>query len=122
MKIRINGDSVRLRLTQTDIRNLGLQGNVQEQTNFGNSIFSYRLQSNAEVKDLSADLCANTITVFIPADFVHTLVNTERVGYEAHQPLNNQNKLFILVEKDFQCLDHTLEDQTDMYLNPNKTC
>jgi len=27
-----------------------------------------------------------------------------------------------LVEKDFQCLDHTLEDQSDMYHNPNKTC
>lgn len=113
---------MRLRLTQTDIRNLGLHGNVQEQTNFGSSSLVYRLQSKDDISELSADFSANTITVFIPADFVHNLVNTERVGYDAHQTVSNQNKLFILVEKDFQCLDHTLEDQSDMYSNPNKTC
>jgi hypothetical protein len=26
------------------------------------------------------------------------------------------------VEKDFVCLDHTDEDQSDNYPNPNRTC
>lgn len=122
MKIRIKGDSVRLRLTQTDIRHLGQKGYVQEQTHFGNSIFSYCLRRSNEVADLSADFADNTITVFIPDNFAKTLVDTDRVGFDTKQPLQNNTTLFILVEKDFQCLDHTLEDQSDMYLNPNKTC
>ena len=28
----------------------------------------------------------------------------------------------LLIEKDFVCLDHTLEDQSDNYANPNKVC
>jgi len=27
-----------------------------------------------------------------------------------------------LLEKDFVCLDHTTEDQSDNYENPNTTC
>ena len=30
--------------------------------------------------------------------------------------------LFLLIEKDFVCLDHTFEDQSDNYPNPNKLC
>ncbi|MBX3252950.1 MAG: hypothetical protein KF862_02325 [Chitinophagaceae bacterium] len=122
MKIRIKGDSVRLRLTQTDIRNLGQQGYVQEQTHFANAIFGYCLRRSNTAGDIYADFSDGKITVFIPDDFVKTLVETDRVGYDAVQSINHGSKLFILVEKDFQCLDHTLEDQSDMYLNPNKTC
>lgn len=122
MKIRIKGDSVRLRLTQTDIRNLGQQGYVQEQTHFGNTVFGYRLQRSEVVSDMSADFSGGNITVSIPNDFVQVLVKTDRVGYDTNQPIGENKALFILVEKDFQCLDHTLEDQSDMYLNPNKTC
>jgi hypothetical protein len=38
---------------------------------------------------------------------------TERVGLE-HQ----DNGLFLLVEKDFKCLDNVAEDQSDNYPNP----
>jgi len=122
MKIRIKGDSVRLRLTQTDIRNLGQKGYVQELTHFGNAVFGYRLQRSDEVSELLADFSEGNITVFIPDDFAKILVTTDKVGYDTSQPLGENKSLFILVEKDFQCLDHTLEDQSDMYLNPNKTC
>jgi hypothetical protein len=37
-------------------------------------------------------------------------------------PLGNGQSLKLLLEKDFVCLDHTDEDQSDNYPNPNKTC
>jgi len=30
--------------------------------------------------------------------------------------------LYLLLEKDFVCLDETHEDQADNFENPNKTC
>jgi hypothetical protein len=31
-------------------------------------------------------------------------------------------ELFLLIEKDFVCLDNTFEDQSDNYPNPNAVC
>ena len=31
---------------------------------------------------------------------------------------NLKKKLYILIEKDFKCLDNTIEDQSDNYPNP----
>ncbi len=38
---------------------------------------------------------------------------TDRVGFEGFD-----NDLFLLIEKDFKCLDETIEDQSDNYDNP----
>ena len=32
--------------------------------------------------------------------------------------LGDGNELYLLLEKDFQCLDNSIEDQTDNYENP----
>lgn len=122
MKIRIRGNSVRLRLTKTDVKNIGEKGIVEETTSFGNSRLIYRLQKSNEYTDLHASFENNVITVFLPEDITETLVTTEQISFDAKQDIGNDQTLYILVEKDFQCLDHTTEDQSDMYLNPNKTC
>ena len=41
------------------------------------------------------------------------LVETERVGFE-----EKGDPLYLLVEKDFTCLDQVEEDQSDNYPNP----
>ena len=44
--------------------------------------------------------------------------------YVEPKPHQNTISTFmkILVEKDFQCLDKTTEDQSDFFVNPNTTC
>ena len=121
MKIRIRGNSVRLRLTKTDVRLLGETGVIEETTSFGNAIFTYQLKRGAQ-PGLSASFNNGTITVSMPEQMTDVLVETDQIGFDGRQDIGNNETLFILVEKDFQCLDHTLEDQSDMYLNPNKTC
>lgn len=39
--------------------------------------------------------------------------STDAVGFE-----NYDNELFLLIEKDFKCLDNVAEDQSDNYPNP----
>lgn len=44
------------------------------------------------------------------------------VGFNNKMPLDNGEHLFLLVEKDFVCLDNTFEDQSDNFPNPNAVC
>ena len=37
---------------------------------------------------------------------------------EHYEDLSNGDKFFLLLEKDFACLDNTHEDQSDKYPNP----
>jgi len=53
----------------------------------------------------------------MPAAMVHEWVETEKVGFEY-----TDSHLYLLVEKDFQCLDNVAEDQSDNYPNPLMTC
>lgn len=117
MKIRIKDNSVRLRLTKSEVDAFKLNGQVSAQINFGSTQLTYSLQVYNE-PNLTAAFKENKITVFMPKSMQQDWVNTNWVGYDAHMPLNNNQTLFILVEKDFKCLDGTTEDQSDMYENP----
>ncbi|MBS1741637.1 MAG: hypothetical protein JST81_01270 [Bacteroidetes bacterium] len=122
MKLRIKGNAVRLRLTKKDVTLLHDTGIVKEQTSFGNSIFRYALQSAAAATALSATFKDNTITVFIPQSWVEKWPENDVVGFNSTMKLTATDSLYLLVEKDFICLDETTEDQSDNYENPNKTC
>ena len=112
MKIRIKGNSLRYRLTKTDVEQFNRDGYIEETTAFGAQLFKYALQrSNAET--LSASFDNNTITMYMPATMANQWTGTDRVGYES-----NINSLYLLIEKDFKCLDNVAEDQSDNYPNP----
>lgn len=112
MKLRINGNSLRYRLTQTDMANLHKEGCLKDKVNFGDDELVYVLQSTSD-DELSADFKNNIMSAYIPKIMIDELVNTNRVGFE-----NNNGELKILIEKDFTCLDDVAEDQADNYPNP----
>jgi hypothetical protein len=111
MKLRIKSDSLRYRLTKTDVANLVKEGYLKETVNFGDDELVYVLQNTVD-KDLSADFKNNIITIYMPADMINELANTDRVSFE------NNGKLHLLIEKDFTCLENVAEDQSDNYPNP----
>jgi len=53
----------------------------------------------------------------MPKSYVEEWVNTDRVTFE-----ETHNKILILLEKDFVCIDRPEEDQSDNYPNPNLVC
>lgn len=123
MKIRIKGNSIRYRLTKTEIANFGKNGYLEERTDFFNgAVFYYCLERRPGIENLQASFLNNRITVFVPEEIATEWTTTEEVGYNYTLPLSEGKELFLLVEKDFVCLDHTFEDQSDNYENPNKTC
>ena len=114
MKIRIKGNSLRYRLTKTDVECFAKHGYLEEITDFGGQHFIYALQRYS-LPNLTAHLQNNCITLFMPADMANEWVGTEKVGFEG-----TDNELYLLIEKDFKCLDDVAEDQSDNYPNPLK--
>ena len=112
MKIRIKGNSLRYRLTQSDVASIIKDGRLEELTEFGHGALIYALQTTTDY-DLSATYHDNRITLFVPHSMMERLANTDEVGFES-----GQGKLFLVVEKDCTCLDNVDEDQSDNDPNP----
>lgn len=112
MKIRIKGNSLRYRLTKTDVERFSNEGYLEEETAFGTGKLIYALQ-RYDANRLSASFGNNKITLFMPEEMAGDWAITDRVGFEeANGPL------YLLIEKDFKCLDNVAEDQSDNYPNP----
>lgn len=123
MKIRIKGNSIRYRLTKTEIANFGKNGYLEEKTSFpGGAAFHYRLEKKDDSEDMTASFSDNTLIVSVPEKIAAEWTTTETVGFNHTLALDQGRELFLLIEKDFVCLDHTFEDQSDNYPNPNKAC
>ncbi len=117
MKIRIKGNSVRMRITRSELDRIGTDGEIMERTEFGHATLTYILKV-ADIDELYATFDNNTITMLVPRSFARQWIDTDRVGFENYMNLDNGKKLFLLIEKDFKCLDETHEDQTDNFDNP----
>ena len=112
MKLRIKNNSIRYRLTRTDVADLAGKGYIEDKVDFAGNPLIYAIWIVTQ-DDLSAEFLDSTITLSMPKNMIDDLVNTEKVGFE-----NECNGLQILVEKDFTCLDNVAEDQSDNYPNP----
>jgi hypothetical protein len=122
MKIRIKGNSIRIRLTQIEVKNFADNGFIEEATEFIENKLFYALAVTTNVSELSAQMIDNKITLLVPESIAQNWTTTDLVGIENKFDIGNDKKLFLLVEKDFVCLDNTFEDQSDMFPNPNAVC
>jgi hypothetical protein len=122
MKIRIKGNTVRYRLTKSDIAILVETGKLEDQTEFiGNSLV-YAIQTSS-YESLSADFRDNTITLYLPSELLTKWAGTTLVSLENSIPLSSGSQLYLLLEKDFKCIDGDVnEDQSDFFENPNLNC
>ena len=118
MKIRIKGNSVRLRLTKTEVETFCRKGFYTNRTQFPTSIFSYSLRSKKGISEMEASFENNEIILSMPIENLETWASSSIIGYNANLPLPNGEDLYLLVEKDFVCMDETVEDQSDNYPNP----
>lgn len=120
MKLRIRGNSVRLRLLRSEVAELEENGVVSESCVFGPDtelVFSVRV---TETDALGASFTEREITVEIPEKLATEWFETELVGFDAKIP-NGKDGLSVLIEKDFVCLTRTDDpDNLDAYPNPEE--
>lgn len=120
MKIRIKGPSVRLRLTQTEVRTFASTGVCVETTPLPGGLFRYALRTGT---DFQAHFDGSELAVFVPQELAEHWANSEEVGMSHVIQLAGGGEVKLLVEKDFACLDPNRdEDESDMFPNPNPHC
>ncbi len=126
MKLRIRGNTLRLRLSRGEVNALAESGEVREGIAFGSSAterLGYAIVASAEAEETSARLSAGSVEVLVPRAFAREWAANETIGFEANQPIGAGLSLYILVEKDFACLTPRKgEDDADAFPNPNDTC
>jgi hypothetical protein len=117
VKLRIRGNSIRLRLRQGEVRQLADEGLVEERTEFGRGqMFLYAIRAD-DVPTLHASFDGTRITVRVPRDLARRWASSEQVGIEATPDADEP--LQILIEKDFECIDAPAdESQEDAFPNP----
>ncbi|WP_025762181.1 DUF7009 family protein [Dyadobacter tibetensis] len=122
MKLRILNDSLRIRLSKSEVTTLARSGVVESQTEFVGGILYYSLEIQEQHGELEATFSGNRIKVLVPKAFAETWPENDVVGMSSKQQIRPDGTLKLLLEKDFKCLDNTTEDQSDHYENPNSIC
>jgi hypothetical protein len=123
MKIRIKGNSIRMRLTRSEVESFGKEGYLEERTEFGDKIFIYALAVKTSGNELSATFAGEKITMYVPVQMVSEWTTTDKVGYDNVMAVGDGKSLSLLLEKDFKCIDdNVLENQDDNYENPLTIC
>jgi hypothetical protein len=121
MKLRTNKNSIRLRLSQSEMNELAEAGCVHESVQLlpgSSGMLKYSLIV-ADHEKLNISFSANHLRVYIPLKQAEEWISTDLVGIETRLPVSDSEQLFVLLEKDFKCLtDRTYEDETDNFPNP----
>lgn len=118
MKIRIKGNSVRFRLTKTEVQSLCERGIAREKTAFNESNFVYAVKVSDQYDNLHASFLNLGIILFLPKEIINDWYLNDQVGFYHTQTLEEGQKLELILEKDFVCMDESTEDQSDNYPNP----
>ena len=122
MKVRIKDSSIRFRLSSSDIKKLYKKGKVASSCKFGSSsAFKYTVKSNAKANPdyLCIDLKTNHIKIELSSKDVKEWYKTDLEGFDAEMDNGTDAGLYVLIEKDWQCLKPRDEDESNLYPNPN---
>ncbi len=119
MKLRILGNSIRLRLSQSDLSALLDGGAVEDRVVFpAGHVLIYRLESS-EGEFAEADYDNDRVLIRFPVAEIEKWAQPDEVTMQAVLPLGD-GQLELLVEKDFRCLSpRDGENDSDLFPNPS---
>ncbi len=116
MKLRLTGNSLRLRVTRSEVVRLRDHGVLEESADFGSGeILSYRIESRAGAEPTRVDFRNGLLLVVVPSEIVRVWTFGDDVGIYAQA-----GAMGIAIEKDFHCLTRPLDEQeADTFPNPS---
>jgi hypothetical protein len=122
MKLRILGDSMRLRLKRSEVDRLVAGASIVEETHFPGAVLTYRLDV-ADSSNFSASFANSTLSVSLPKTRILEWATTDEVSLIAEQKLSGSDSLSLLIEKDFKCLEpghhRDCSDDEDTFPHPS---
>jgi hypothetical protein len=115
LKLRIQGNSLRLRLTQKEVAQLRDLGRVESFIEFApGCALVYLLESSLHAKSVTANFDGQAIQVMAPKQVMTEWTKSDQVSIEAQWLAG----LKLLIEKDFQCLHEPGAYDPDAYPHP----
>jgi hypothetical protein len=119
MKLRIQGNSLRLRLNQAEVSQFSKTGFLEDSIQFApGASFAYALESLSSLSAPKALYANGWLRIQVPGTEANDWVRSDRVGISGEQPLESGKRLSILIEKDFQCLHGDDARDPDAFPNP----
>jgi hypothetical protein len=119
MKLRIQGNSLRLRLNQAEVSQFSKTGFLEDSIQFApGASFAYALESLSSLSAPKALYANGWLRIQVPGAEATDWVRSDRVGISGEQPLESGKRLSILIEKDFRCLHGEDARDPDAFPNP----
>ena len=123
MKLRIRGNSIRLRLTKGEVDLFQSTGEVSETVGFGETVMRFSLRLAPDGGSPRASFRDGELSIIVSKDQGDAWARSEDVGIDGSQPIGDGQELRILIEKDFECLsERPGEDDSDAFPNPLAAC
>ena len=120
MKLRIRDNSLRLRLSRSEVDEIRDVGLLRAAVRFPNGArFAYVLESSPASVAPTAEYADNVILIKLPESAVHRWADSDEIAIASDEVVGNDDVLTLLIEKDFACLSpRDGEDESDMFAHP----
>ena len=122
MKLRIKGNSLRLRVSRSELERFQAEGRVEETIHFTpapDANLTYALESTSEPVPVSVRYGTREVAVILSEDRARIWSDASEVGVYATVDMGSMGSLEVVVEKDFACLDRSDAENTDTFANPH---
>jgi hypothetical protein len=114
MKLRIKGNTIRFRVTQSEVARLGRGQALRDATEFGPAQRLDWILEPATGNAMQASFNGTTVSVRLPDHEIRTWAGSDTVGI-----YGQAGALEISVEKDFHCLHRAdAPEEADAFPNP----
>ncbi len=116
MKIRLLNNSLRVRISQSEVTTLLNDKVLMAHTSFPSRTLHYKVVGNAN--KWAVRFNNDTIMIGLPEEFIEDLGKPDFIGDKHEVTLQDGQVFTLLFEKDFKCLIDREEDETDLFENP----
>jgi hypothetical protein len=121
MKLRIKGNSLRLRVSRSELARFQAGGRIEETIHFTaapEATLTYALESALKPSPVTVRYGSREVTVILSKDRARIWGAQSEVGVYTTLDMGPAGSLVVVVEKDFACLDRSDEDNSDTFANP----
>ena len=121
MKLRIKGNSLRLRVAPSEVARLLQTGRIEETIRFAqdeNAKLTYAVEHAATHQGIAMRYRPQEIAVLLPTAAASSWAEGEPIGIYADLAIGD-SKLSVAVEKDLACLHGDERDNKDTFPNPH---
>lgn len=125
MKLRIKGNTLRLRVSRSELARLLRGDRVEDAIQFTaapESRLTYGLHAAEQSQPVAIVWKPQSVTVLLSEEQMKTWASETEVGVYKAIDLGGAGSLTVAIEKDFACLDGSDEENADSFVNPRTVC